>query len=188
MTLISPHKDFLQASLKKPVVLVGLMGAGKTTIGKLMSDALGLDFIDSDRVLEEREGRTIPEIFNQDGEAYFRTIEKENIIRILEFDIPCVLATGGGAFMNEEKSTVILTASMTVFLKADLDELVKRIGTGRGRPLFDGKNPREVLADLIKARYPTYEAATMTVEIGDESPQESAQKVINSLYNHLSPA
>ncbi len=188
MTFISPHIEFFRASLQKPVVLVGLMGAGKTTIGQIMADALGLDFIDSDQHLEQKEGRSIAKIFAQEGEDYFRKAEKQNILEILDYQIPCILATGGGAFMNLETRKQILESALSIFLKADLDELAKRIGNGEGRPLFDGKNPKDVLADLITARYPTYSDATLTVEVADEAPEQSAQNVINSLYKHLSPA
>lgn len=188
MTFRSPHIDFFRASLQKPVVLVGLMGAGKTTIGQIMADALNIDFIDSDQHLENKEGRTIAQIFAQEGEDYFRNAEKQNILEILEYQIPCILATGGGAFMNLETRKQILKSALSVFLKADLDELVKRIGTGEGRPLFNDKNPKDVLADLIDMRYPTYCDATLTVKVADEAPEQSAQNVINSLYKYLSPA
>ncbi len=188
MTFVSPHIDFFRANLEKPVVIVGLMGAGKTTIGQLMADALNLDFIDSDHRLEEKEGRSISQIFDQEGEDYFRQAEKQNILEILDYQIPCILATGGGAFMNLETRKEILKSALSVFLKADLGVLVKRIGSGKGRPLFNDRKLEDVLAELIAARYPTYSNATLTIDVADEAAEETASNVINSLYKYLSPA
>ena len=187
MNNVIDNNAVIAKNLNQPIVLIGLMGAGKTTIGQMLAEQLGVEFTDSDHVLEAKQGRSIPEIFEQEGEPYFRDAERDNIREILNSSKPCVLGTGGGAFMNDETRALILDNTLSVFLSAHLDELVTRVGNGEGRPLFDGKNPRDVLADLIEARYPVYAQATITVETGNESAQETTDKVINALYKHLSP-
>lgn len=177
----------IKTELLKPVVLVGLMGAGKTSLGDSLSKTLGVDFIDSDDVIIERDGRSIAEIFARSGEGYFRDLERQVLAELSKTAKPCVIGTGGGAFMDEGTRQVILGSALSVFLKADIEVLQERIGSGEGRPLFKGKTVEEVLKTLIQERYPIYNQATLTVETYDEPEQETLNRLISALYIHLKP-
>ena len=177
--------DFIQKNLTVPCVLVGTGGAGKTTLGTILARTLGLEFMDSDAVLESEEGQTIPQIFATHGEAYFRDKERETIRTILTQPKPNIIGTGGGAFINDDTRALVLDKAISIFMKADLDTLLKRVGTGAGRPLFDNKDPSDVLRDMIKTRYPIYAQATLEVETADEPAEETVNKIISALYNHL---
>jgi shikimate kinase len=175
----------LSQRLDRPVVLIGTGGAGKTTIGKLLAVRLGLPFVDSDKVLEEKEGRTIPEIFKEDGEPYFRDLERETIRHCIAKGERSIVSTGGGAFMKADTRDLILKQSVSIFLKARLETLLKRVGNGEGRPLFDHKDPREVLSAMIENRYPVYEQADIVVNSDFDSAEETTEKLIHALYKAL---
>ena len=178
--------DFIQQKLDKPCVLIGTGGAGKTTIGTILAQKLKIDFLDSDAVLEANEGKTIPEIFSENGEIYFRDKERETITGIINHSKPCIVGTGGGAFMNHETRVLILEKAISIFIEADLAVLLKRVGNGEGRPLFNDKNPEDVLLNMISTRYPIYNLASFTVKSDDEPIEQTAEKVLNSLYKYLS--
>ncbi|HPF79135.1 MAG TPA: shikimate kinase [Alphaproteobacteria bacterium] len=184
--LVNLKSDFIRANLEKPLVVIGLMGAGKTSIGNMLADELGYGFVDSDDEIVKREGRSIPEIFAQSGEPHFREVERDVIQDLMRDTNPHVIGTGGGAFMNDQTRQVIKEAGLSVFLKADLDVLVKRVGSGEGRPLLMAGNPREILQELINKRYPIYQEADLIVETRDESPQETLARVSDAIYNKLS--
>ncbi len=173
---------------QKPLVLIGTGGAGKTTIGALLAEGLGYTYMDSDEVIIDREQCSISDIFAQKGEAYFRTLEKQAMQSLIISETPYLIGTGGGAFMNEETRNLIKEKSLSLFIKADIDVLVKRVGDGTGRPLFDGKDVRQVLEKLIEERYPIYEQADITVETFDEPLEETMARVTEALYNYLSDA
>lgn len=174
--------------MEQPLVIIGLMGAGKTSIGKMLAEELGYDFLDSDDVIVEREGRSIPDIFEQSGEPHFRQIEREVIQDLMQDSTPHIIGTGGGAFMNEKTRQAIKQSGTSIFLKASLDVLVNRVGQGEGRPLLTaGNNPREVLDKLMQERYPVYGKADLTVETRAETPEETLNSVMNALYTHLKP-
>lgn len=187
-TLVKLKSDFIRANLEKPLVIIGLMGAGKTSIGNMLAEELGYDFVDSDDAIVKREGRSIPEIFAQSGEPHFREVERDVIQDLMRDTKPHVIGTGGGAFMNDQTRQVIKKTGLSVFLKADLDVLVKRVGSGEGRPLLMAGNPREILQELINKRYPIYQEADLIVETRNESPQETLGRVSEALYNKLSLA
>lgn len=169
--------DALQARLapvplaERSIVLVGLMGAGKTTVGRRLAQRLGLPFVDADAEIERAAGETIPEIFERHGETAFRDGERRVIARLLERG-PQVLATGGGAFMDETTRANIAARGISVWLKADLDVLMKRVGRRSGRPLLKADDPRAVMERLMAARYPVYAQADLTVE-SVEGPHDS---------------
>ena len=143
------------APIRRTIALVGLMGVGKSTIGRRLAQALGLPFRDADQEIEAAAGRTIPEIFAERGEAEFRAGERRVIARLL--DEPAhVLATGGGAFMDAQTRLLMKENAITVWLKADLDVLVRRVGRKNTRPLLTGKDTREVMQELMEKRYPVY--------------------------------
>ena len=152
------------------------MGVGKSTIGRKLAQALDLPFCDADHEIEQAAGRSIPEIFADLGEAEFRAGERRVIARLLDSP-PHVLATGGGAFMSPQTRTLIKEKAISIWLKADLDVMVRRVGPKDTRPLLAGRDPRQVLEALMQARYPQYAEADMTVDT-DERPSRSTVAVI----------
>lgn len=159
----------MSLELEKTIVLVGLMGAGKTSIGKRLAKSLNVDFRDSDIVIEEKTGCSIAEIFETSGEAYFRKLEQETIRDLLTSQKPHVLATGGGAFMNPETRAFIKENALSVWLRAELDVLVERVSRKDHRPLLEKGDKREILSKLIEARYPAYAEADLVVD-SDSGP------------------
>jgi len=166
----------------RTITLVGLMGSGKSSVGKRLAQALDLPFRDADDEVETAAGRSIPEIFEQLGEPAFRDGERRVIARLLEGP-PIVLATGGGAFMNAETRELIKARSISVWLKADLPILAKRVARKENRPLLTGKDPMAVLTEQAAVRYPAYAQADITVETGDTAHQVSVDQVMRALTN-----
>lgn len=164
----------------KSIVLVGLMGAGKTCIGKRLADQLSMDFIDADAEIEAAAKRTVPEIFAEFGEQAFRDGERRVIARLLS-EKPRVIATGGGAFMDEETRSRTRKNAISIWLKADLDVLLQRVSRRNNRPLLQVRDQRETLKKLINQRHPTYSQADITVNSGNEPPGTTAQKVYEAL-------
>jgi shikimate kinase len=166
----------------RTITLVGLMGSGKSSVGKRLAQALDLPFRDADDEVETAAGRSIPEIFEQLGEPAFRDGERRVIARLLEGP-PIILATGGGAFMNSETREIIKARSVSVWLKADLPILAKRVARKDNRPLLTGKDPLAVLTEQAAVRYPAYAQADITVETGDTPHQVSVDQVVRALTN-----
>ncbi|MFZ1773189.1 MAG: shikimate kinase [Rhizobiaceae bacterium] len=165
---------------KRSVVFVGLMGAGKTAIGRLCAKSLGLPFLDSDHEIETASRLTVPELFELYGEPEFRALEQRVIQRLLG-EGPQVLSTGGGAFMNAETRHLAKTQAVTVWLKADLDTLMARVIKKQNRPLLKNADPRGVMQALMTARYPVYGEADITVISRDEPRELIAREVIDAL-------
>ena len=164
----------------RTIVLVGLMGAGKTNIGRRLAARLNLPFFDSDSEIEAAAGETIEEIFRNRGEATFREGERRVIARLL--DQPThVLATGGGAFMDPATRAVIARRGVSVWLRADLEILLARVSRRSNRPLLKEGNPRAVLNELIERRYPIYGEADITIDSGDGPPDLTATRTIAAL-------
>jgi shikimate kinase len=174
----------------KTIVLVGLMGVGKSSVGRRLAAALDLPFRDADNEVEAAAGRTIPEIFAEMGEGAFRDGERRVIARLLE-EPPHVLATGGGAFANPETRVLIKDKAIAVWLKADLELLARRVGRKEGRPLLKNRDPLMVLSEHAQARYPAYGEAHVTVETGDTAHGVAVEAVIQALHayvaRHLNP-
>ena len=166
--------------LARTVVLVGLMGAGKSAVGRRLAARLGAAFRDADDEIETAAAMSIPEIFSKFGEPYFREGERRVIARLLT-ERPHVLATGGGAFMDPATRDAVQAGAVSVWLKAGLDTLVHRCGRREDRPLLQGKDIRAVLADLIETRYPTYAEADVTIESLDEPHERAVEKIIAGL-------
>lgn len=164
----------------RSIVLVGLMGAGKSSIGRRLAQRLGLPFIDADKEIEAAAGCTIEEIFSRLGEAAFRDGERRVILRLLERP-PHVLATGGGAFIDPQIRARVKETAVSVWLHADLDLLVRRVSRRSNRPLLKQGQPRDVLAALIAKRYPLYAEADIRVESADGPPEQTVQRVIDGL-------
>jgi shikimate kinase len=164
----------------RAIVLVGLMGAGKTKIGRRLAARLDLPFFDSDDEIETAAGETIEEIFANRGEAVFRDGERRVIARLLGGPVH-VLATGGGAFMDPLTRRLIAARGVSVWLRADLDVLFARVSRRTNRPLLKTPDPRAVLAELIERRYPIYAEADVTVDSGEGPPDATASRAIAAL-------
>lgn len=167
-------------ALNRAIVLVGLMGAGKSCIGPRLAGLLGVSFVDADTEIEQAAGCSIAEIFEKYGEAYFRDGERRVMTRLLR-GTPSVLAAGGGAFMDPETRALIRDTAVSVWLKADLDTLTLRTKGRTHRPLLNGDDPREVLNRLIESRYPVYAEADVTVETGADNAAATCGRVLSSL-------
>jgi shikimate kinase len=169
------------SSFDKTIVLVGLSGAGKSSIGRRLALALGLPFRDSDAEVEAAAGRTIPEIFTEFGEDAFRDGERRVIARLLA-EPTHVLATGGGAFVNPETRRLIKEKALSIWLKADIAVLARRIGRkGGSRPLMAGKDPLEVLQEQARDRYGAYGEADLVVETNDTPHQTAVEAILRAL-------
>ncbi len=168
----------------RTIALVGLMGVGKSSVGRRLANALTLPFRDADTEIEAAAGCSISEIFNNLGEAAFREGERRVIARLLDQE-PHVLATGGGAFISSETRTLIKSKSISVWLKADLSVLARRVSRKDNRPLLAGKNPMDVLQSQADARYPTYAEADVIVETGDAAHHVTVDQVIRALSDHI---
>lgn len=174
----------LSVPAPKPIVLVGLMGAGKTSIGRLLAKRLELEFIDADREIEQAAQCSIEQIFERHGEAEFRDGEHRVIARLLAAPAH-VLATGGGAFMTKKTRDAIRGQGISVWLRADLDLLLRRVSRRKNRPLLRNKNPRQTLEKLMEERYPIYAEADIVVDSGDLPPATIVDTVIESLEAFL---
>jgi shikimate kinase len=166
--------------LTRTIALVGLMGAGKSSVGRRLAVALGVPFRDSDDEVERAAGRTVSDIFASMGEPAFREGERRVIARLLE-EPPHILATGGGAFINEETRQLIKDKALSVWLKADIDLLARRVGRKDTRPLLRDKDPREVLEALAKVRHPIYAEADITVKTGDTPHSAAVDEILAAL-------
>src|SRR5690606_17949830 len=178
------HAAVLAALGDRSIVFVGLMGAGKTSIGRKVAGMLGLPFVDSDHEIESVSRMTISDLFEHYGETEFRALEQRVIARLLEGG-PQVLSTGGGAFMNEQTREAVRAHGVSIWLKADLDVLMDRVSKKQNRPLLRNDDPRGVLARLMEARYPVYALADVTVVTRDERREVIAAEAIEALARHL---
>lgn len=169
------------ARLRKTVVLVGMMGAGKSAVGVVLSRLLGVPFVDSDEEIVKAANHSISEIFARDGEAFFRQKEAQVIARLLRGP-PCILSTGGGAFMSETNRAEIEAHGVSVWLRADLELLWQRVRHKTTRPLLRTANPKETLAGIYAARTPVYALASIAVDAEpDLSVDGMARKVLTAL-------
>ncbi|HEX2558551.1 shikimate kinase [Phenylobacterium sp.] len=171
----------------RTIALVGLMGVGKSSVGRRLASALDLPFRDADTEVEQAAGRSIPDIFADLGEATFREGERRVIARLLD-EPPHVLATGGGAFVNPQTRALLKAKSVTVWLKADLEVLARRLTRKDNRPLLHGKDPIAVLNEQAQARYPIYAEADIVVETTDSAHHVTVEQVLNALQAHLDGA
>ena len=156
------------------------MGVGKSSIGRRLATTLGVPFQDADLVIEEAAGRTIPEIFDKLGETGFRDGERRVISRLLD-ESPHILATGGGAFVNSETRKLIKQKALSIWLKADLPVLARRLGRKDNRPLLIGRDPLTVLKEQAAARYEAYGEADLVVETGDGPHSTAVDAVLEAL-------
>ncbi|MEE2761314.1 MAG: shikimate kinase [Pseudomonadota bacterium] len=162
------------------IVLVGLMGSGKTSIGRRISEAIGLPFVDTDEEVVKAAGCPIPEIFSRFGEDEFRNGERRVIRRILE-GAPAVVASGGGSYMDAGTRQTIAKHGVTIWLRAGLDTLVERTRRKNMRPLLRAGDPRKILARLMEERHPVYAEADIIVDVGGEHADQTAKHTIDKL-------
>ncbi|WP_375633735.1 MULTISPECIES: shikimate kinase [unclassified Bartonella] len=182
---ITQIKNQLLSSLdKRALVLVGLMGAGKSVIGKRVATMLRLPFYDSDQEIEKAAQMTITEIFEIYGESEFRALEQRVILNLMKKN-PLVLATGGGAYINENIRKAIHKNGISIWLKVDLDILMQRVSKHPTRPLLQTANPKETMQKLMEQRYPIYAKANLTINSHKESRHTVAQNVIRSVQHYL---
>ncbi len=166
--------------LAKTIALVGMMGVGKSTVGRKLAETLSAAFVDSDEEIERAAGLTVQEIFERHGEPEFRRGERRVIERLLNGP-PIVLSTGGGAYMDADTRQLLRQRAVTVWLRADLDLIWKRVNRRDTRPLLKRENPRQVLADLMAAREPIYAEADITVESGDGPAADAVKQILDQL-------
>jgi shikimate kinase len=167
----------------KTVVLVGLMGAGKSSIGRRLAHRLGLPFTDADTEIEVAAGTSIEEIFARHGEAAFRDGERRVIARLLDGPLQ-VLATGGGAYMDPATRALVRARGISIWLRASLDVLLARVGRRSNRPLLKAGEPRAVLERLIAERHPVYAEADIVVDSLDGTPDATLDRVLAALAEH----
>lgn len=168
----------------RSIVMVGLMGAGKSTIGRRLAQRLGLPFVDADNAIEEAAAMSIAEIFANYGEAHFRDGERRVVARLLQ-DEPRVLATGGGAFVNGQTRALVAELGLSVWLKADLDVLMKRVRRRANRPLLNADDPEGVMRRLMAERYPIYAQADVTVETSNAPHHAVVEETLCALERHF---
>ena len=166
------------APFQRPIVLVGLMGVGKTTIGRRLARRLDLPFVDADDEIVIAAGMSVSDIFERFGETHFRDGERRVIARLLDGQ-PRVIATGGGAFMNAQTRALILETATAIWIDSDIDTLAERVGRRNDRPLLAGRDARSVLFDLAKLRNPVYALAPVHV-VSHPSPHEATVDAIIS--------
>jgi shikimate kinase len=166
--------------LDKIIALVGLMGCGKTSIGKCLAKELDIPFIDLDNQIENMANMSIPEIFENRGEAYFRQLEIKEAKKILDGK-PLVLATGGGAFINDEIRALIKEKAISIWINADLETLLERVSRKNTRPLLETGNKKEILQHLIDKRYPIYKQADITVNTSKYSHNVVLGRIIEAI-------
>jgi shikimate kinase len=171
----------------KSIVMVGLMGCGKSAVGRRLAARLGLPFVDADEEIERAAGQSIEDMFAEHGEPYFREGERKVLARLMRSG-PQVLATGGGAFMNAETRAAIAERGISVWLKAELPLLVRRVSKRNNRPLLKGSDPLTVMQNLMDVRYPVYAQADITVESRDVPHDVIVAEIIELLSRPLPSA
>lgn len=172
---------------ERTIALVGLMGAGKSTVGRRLAAQLGMPFKDADAEIEAAAGRSVADIFAAFGEQAFRDGERRVIARLLD-EPPHVLATGGGAFVNDQTRALINERAISIWLKVDIEVLARRVSRRDTRPLLTGKDPRAVLHAHAQARYKKYAEAHITIETGDAAHQTTVDAIIAALKQRLAVA
>ena len=170
--------------LDRPIVLIGLMGAGKTRTGRMLAGALDLPFSDSDDEIQDAAGMSISEIFERFGEDYFRAGEKRVVQRMLEGG-KSVIATGGGAVMAEETAGLIWSNSLSVWVRAELDVMVERTSRRDDRPLLKDGDAQKILSALMQKRYPVYEKADIVIDSHNGPAEAILSQALEKIYNFL---
>ena len=182
---MTTNSDTPRLRPERTIVLVGLMGVGKSAVGRRLAKRFDLPFIDADAEIEAAAGSTIEEFFEQHGEAAFRAGERRVIARLLEGG-PHILATGGGAFMDPETRNLVKARGISIWLNADLDTLVERVSRRNNRPLLKNGDMKQILSDLMAERNPVYAEADITVASVDQPLGEMTVQVADALHDWIS--
>lgn len=169
---------------KKIIAIVGLMGVGKSTIGAKLATKLKRYFIDCDQEIEDREGKNINQIFSENGEEYFRKIEKNIIKEITSRNEEIILSLGGGAFIDNETRALLKEKAITIWLHAEIDDILHRIGNKNNRPLLNNKDKRTILIELSKKRYPIYKEADFKFSTSSENSEMLINKIITNINSY----
>lgn len=164
----------------KNIFLVGFMGAGKTTVGRILARKLGWRYCDADKVIETVAGKTVSEIFSSHGELHFRDLESETLYS-LAGKTKQVIATGGGAVMREENMQAMKRGGVVIYLKAPMSVIWERVRHSKTRPLLNVDNPLEAANELLRERAPSYETADITIDTGNLTPEEAASEIMKRL-------
>jgi shikimate kinase len=176
----SASETAAQIGLDRPIVLIGMMGVGKSTVGRMLATQLGVKFVDTDEEIEKAADLSVTEIFERFGEDYFRDGERRVIVRLIG-EGPGVIATGGGAFINEQTRTLIKEQCYSVWIDADLEVLVARVSRRNHRPLLVGKDPRVVLTELSEKRGPIYALADFHVRSDAAPHSNTVEQIVEAL-------
>ena len=184
MVAVNLDTTKIENKLNKPIVLIGMMGTGKTHLGKMLAQKLKVDFYDSDDVIQKRGGLTINEIFDLYGEKRFRQSEEKTILDLLNGDA-CVIATGGGAPMNPKIMNAIKEKSISIWLDSKADAIYERIKSAKNRPLLKTENPKETLKTLIAGRKATYAQADITVKTRGNNAEHALTEMIEAVSKLL---
>ncbi|CTQ56701.1 Shikimate kinase 1 [Roseibium album] len=176
--------ELVRALGRRSIVLVGIMGCGKSTVGKRLAQRLGLEFIDADSEIERAANMTVSEIFTEHGEPYFRSGEERVIARLLG-EGPQVLATGGGAFMSDATRSEITENGLSIWLKVDFDTVMARVRRRSTRPLLQNRDPEGTMRKLMADREPIYAKASMTVRSKDVPHEAVVDQIVVSLEEYL---
>ena len=184
---MAPPVNTFRSPIDRTVVLIGMMGAGKTAVGRRLAKVLGWPFQDADAAIEEAAGTTISNIFAEIGEAAFRDKERRVIGRLLEKEKQ-ILALGGGAFMDSTTRALVRAQALSIWLRADLDTLVRRTGRPGKRPLLAQADPRARLAELLEQRTPIYAEADLMVDSSNAPVGEVVNRVLEALAAHADGA
>ena len=179
------RRNRLKLKLTKPLVFIGMMGVGKTTLGRHVSARLSVPFYDSDTVIQARAGMNIPDIFDRYGEKKFRIAEHNAITGILDDGEICVLATGGGAVCNPKTMSAIQQRSTSIWLQSDLDSLISRVSKNKNRPLLRADDPKMILMNLMAERAPLYGKADIHYDIDDKPVDMVVTDLIENLYDYF---
>ena len=187
MTIATPLPDDatirdIRRRITRPIVLVGMMGVGKSTVGRKLAATLDMDFVDADEEIADAANMTIPEIFDLFGESYFRDGERRVIARLLEESgCECVIATGGGAFVQDDTRTVIMERSIAIWLDSDVETLIERVSRNDKRPLLRDGDTREIVTRMKKEREPAYSLAPIRVQSDAGPHAEAVSRILEEL-------
>ncbi|QDH17502.1 3-dehydroquinate synthase [Swingsia samuiensis] len=183
---LSPIDGVNPLHISKTIVLIGMMGAGKTTIGRRLAHVLNLPFVDADAEIERAAGCTIPEIFTKHGESFFRKGERRVIQRLIKGP-PCILATGGGAWMDPQTRDLVRKYALSIWLRVPIDVLIKRVSGRHGRPLLAQGDLHETMTRLVAIRYPIYAEADIIIDCGEETVDQGVKHVHNAIADYQAP-
>lgn len=178
-------KAEISDKLDKPIALVGMMGCGKSHVGQILSNMLGCPVYDSDEIIEQLEGMAVSKIFETKGESYFRKIEAETILKLLESRTPSVIATGGGAVINPTVLNAIKEYAVSMWLMTDIDVILKRVEGDVRRPLLNVPDKAARLTELLRVRRPLYAQADIKLDSNTNDPDALKDRLGRALYEYL---